>query len=50
MARLSAQKLGTCNYRCPGNEMLPSVAATSWEIDQDKGTEYHQRLSEYLRW
>jgi len=49
MARLSAQKLGTCNYRCPGNEMLPSVAATTWEIDQEKGTEYHQRLNEYLR-
>ena len=50
MARLSAQKLGTCNYRCPGNEMLPSVAATTWEIDQEKGTEYHQRLNEYLRY
>jgi 4-hydroxybutyryl-CoA dehydratase/vinylacetyl-CoA-Delta-isomerase len=48
MARLSSQKLGTCNYRCPGNEMLPALAATSWEIDQDKGTEYHTRLNEYL--
>ena len=26
IARLSSQKLGTCNYRCPGNEMLPSLA------------------------
>ena len=34
MARLSSQKLGTCNYRCPGNEMMPSLAATTWEIDQ----------------
>ena len=50
MARLSAQKLGTCNYRCPGNEMLPSVAATTWEIDQDKGTEYHQRFNEYMKY
>ena len=50
MARLSSQKLGTCNYRCPGNEMLPSLAATTWEIDQDKGTEYHQRFNEYLRY
>jgi 4-hydroxybutyryl-CoA dehydratase/vinylacetyl-CoA-Delta-isomerase len=49
MARLSSQKLGTCNYRCPGNEMLPSLAATTWEIDQDKGTEYHQRFNEYMR-
>ena len=50
MARLSSQKLGTCNYRCPGNEMLPSLAATTWEIDQDKGTEYHQRFNEYLKY
>ena len=50
MARLSSQKLGTCNYRCPGNEMLPSLAATTWEIAQDKGTEYHSRLNEYLKY
>ncbi len=49
MARLSSQKLGTCNYRCPGNEMLPSLAATTWEIDNDKGTEYHQRFNEFMR-
>lgn len=49
MARLSSQKLGTCNYRCPGNEMLPSLAATTWEIDHDKGTEYHQRFNTFLK-
>ena len=50
MARLSSQKLGTCNYRCPGNEMLPSLAATTWEIDHDKGTAYHQRFNDYMRY
>lgn len=50
MARLSAQKLGTCNYRCPGNEMLPSVASTTWEIDRDRGTEYHLRFNEYMKY
>ena len=50
MARLSAQKLGTCNYRCPGNEMLPSVAATTWEIDRDRGTEYHRRFNDYMKY
>lgn len=48
MARLSSQKLGTCNYRCPGNEMLPALAATTWEMDRDKGTEYHKRFNAYL--
>jgi len=50
MARLSSQKLGTCNYRCPGNEMLPSLAATTWEIDNDMGSEYHQRFNEFMRY
>jgi len=50
MARLSSQKLGTCNYRCPGNEMLPALAATTWEMDRDRGTEYHERFTEYLRY
>ena len=50
MARLSSQKLGTCNYRCPGNEMLPSLAATTWEIDHDKGTDYHQRFNNFLKY
>ena len=50
MARLSSQKLGTCNYRCPGNEMLPSLAATTWEIDYDKGTQYHGRFNDYMRY
>lgn len=49
MARLSSQKLGTCNYRCPGNEMLPGLAATTWEMDKDKGTEYHERFTDYLK-
>jgi 4-hydroxybutyryl-CoA dehydratase/vinylacetyl-CoA-Delta-isomerase len=50
MARLSSQKLGTCNYRCPGNEMLPGLAATTWEMDRDNGTEYHNRFTEYLKY
>ena len=50
MARLSSQKLGTCNYRCPGNEMLPSLAATTWEIDHDLGTNYHQRFNDYMEY
>jgi 4-hydroxybutyryl-CoA dehydratase/vinylacetyl-CoA-Delta-isomerase len=50
MARLSSQKLGTCNYRCPGNEMLPGLAATTWEMDKDKGTQYHKKFTEYLKY
>jgi 4-hydroxybutyryl-CoA dehydratase/vinylacetyl-CoA-Delta-isomerase len=50
MARMNSQKLGTCNYRCPGNEMLPGLAATTWEMDKEKGTDYHKRFIKYLKY
>lgn len=49
MALLTSQKLGTCNYRCPGCDALSGLASTAWELDQDKGTEYYKRLMEYVK-
>lgn len=48
MALLTSQKLGTCNYRCVGCDALSGVASTVWEADRDKGTNYYQRLTDYL--
>jgi len=48
MALLTAQKLGTCNYRCPGCDMLSAMASIAWEVDKKKKTEYYQRLMTYL--
>jgi len=48
MALLTSQKLGTCNYRCVGCDALNGVASTVWEADKEKGTNYYQRLMEYL--
>ena len=50
MALLMAQKLGTCDYRCPGCDALNGLASTTWEIDHEKGTEYHKRLMNYLKY
>ncbi len=50
MALLTSQKLGTCNYRCVGCDAINAVAATVWEVDKDKGSNYYQRLMDYLRY
>ena len=31
MALLTSQKLGTCNYRCPGCDALNALASVTWE-------------------
>jgi 4-hydroxybutyryl-CoA dehydratase/vinylacetyl-CoA-Delta-isomerase len=49
MARLTSQKLGTCNYRCPCAEGLTPLASVTWEMDQKLGTEYNKRFNEFLR-
>ncbi len=45
---VAAERLGTCIYRCPGYDGLHALAATTWEMDQDLGTDYHQRFMAYL--
>jgi len=48
MAVLTSQQLGTCNYRCVGQDALTALAATTWEMDRDLGTDYHERLMHHL--
>lgn len=48
MAILTAQKLGTCNYRCVGADVLNALASVTWELERDTGTPYHQRFVKYL--
>ena len=50
MALLTSQKLGTCNYRCVGCDTLNALASVTWEIDKEKGTEYYQRLCNYVKY
>lgn len=45
-----AEKLGTCMYRCVGLDCLHALWATTWEMDQNLGTEYHKRFLEYLKY
>ncbi|MBP8980067.1 MAG: aromatic ring hydroxylase [Syntrophobacterales bacterium] len=48
MALLTSQTVGTCNYRCVGCDALNSLAATTWEMDRDLGTNYNERFNKWL--
>ena len=45
----TAEMLGTCIYRCVGYDAFHSLAATTWEMDRDLGTEYYPRFMKYLK-
>jgi len=45
----TAERLGTCIYRCVGYDAFHALAATTWEMDQDLGTTYHSRFMEFLK-
>jgi 4-hydroxybutyryl-CoA dehydratase/vinylacetyl-CoA-Delta-isomerase len=45
----TAERLGTCIYRCVGYDAFHALASTTWEMDRDLGTEYHSRFTEYLK-
>ena len=50
MAVLTSQKLGTCNYRCPGCDAMHATASATYEMDQKLDTEYHKRFIEWLKY
>jgi 4-hydroxybutyryl-CoA dehydratase/vinylacetyl-CoA-Delta-isomerase len=50
MAQLTSQTVGTCNYRCVGCDTLNGLAASTWEMDRDLGTDYNKRFNAYLGW
>jgi 4-hydroxybutyryl-CoA dehydratase/vinylacetyl-CoA-Delta-isomerase len=45
----TAERLGTCIYRCVGYDAFHALASTCWEMDRDLGTEYFPRFLEYLK-
>ena len=49
MKRAQFHNTGACHgATCAGWTMLNTLWAVTWEIDQAKGTEYHQRLARYF--
>jgi 4-hydroxybutyryl-CoA dehydratase/vinylacetyl-CoA-Delta-isomerase len=50
MQRLLGQKTGCCFQRCVGMDAFNAVFNTTYEIDQAKGTNYHQRFIDYMKY
>jgi 4-hydroxybutyryl-CoA dehydratase/vinylacetyl-CoA-Delta-isomerase len=49
MLRFLAQRTGSCFQRCVGFDGINAVYATTYEMDEANGTDYHQRFCEYLK-
>jgi len=49
LQRLMGQRTACCFQRCVGMDAVNAVFSTTWEIDQQHGTEYHQRFREWLK-
>lgn len=50
MLRLLGQTTGTCFQRCVGLDALNALYAITYDMDQDEGTDYHERFKNYLRY
>ncbi|MCL6650508.1 MAG: hypothetical protein K6U89_19595, partial [Chloroflexi bacterium] len=50
MLRAISQKTGTCYQRCVGFDAINALYGITYEMDQKKGTDYHQRLLEFLKY
>jgi len=50
LQRLLGQQTGSCFQRCVGWDALNALSSVTYEIDQTKGTSYHRRFLDYLRY
>ena len=48
MQRLLGQKTASCFQRCVGMDAINAIYSTTYEIDKEYGTDYHERLKKYL--
>jgi 4-hydroxybutyryl-CoA dehydratase/vinylacetyl-CoA-Delta-isomerase len=48
MLRLVGQETGTCFQRCVGLDAINAIWSTTHDVDQAKGTDYHQRFRRFL--
>ena len=50
MQRLLGQKTGTCFQRCVGMDAINAISSTTYDMDTELGTEYHQRFKNFLEY
>lgn len=49
LIRLAARRVGGCIQRCMGHDAINALAICTIEIDEVKGTNYHERFMKYLK-
>lgn len=49
MLRAISQKTGSCYQRCVGFDAMNATYATTYDMDQKLGTNYHKRFVEFLK-
>jgi aromatic ring hydroxylase len=49
LIRLAARRVGGCIQRCMGHDAINALAICTKEIDESKGTNYHERFMNYLK-
>ncbi len=49
MQRKLGQNTGTCFQRCVGMDAINSLHSTTFEIDEKHGTNYHQKLLDFIK-
>ncbi|MEG9194794.1 MAG: 4-hydroxyphenylacetate 3-hydroxylase family protein [Candidatus Methanoglobus sp.] len=50
MIRVLGQKTGSCFQRCVGCDAMNAIYITSYNIDRKYGTEYHERVRQYIKY
>jgi len=50
MQRELGRQTGTCFQRCVGMDAFNALWSVTYECDRDRGTTYHQRLRDFLRY
>ncbi|WP_353094569.1 4-hydroxyphenylacetate 3-hydroxylase family protein [Tissierella praeacuta] len=49
MQRLLGQKTASCFQRCVGMDAFNAIYSTTFEMDKEYGTNYHERFANYLK-
>ncbi|MFA5528036.1 MAG: 4-hydroxyphenylacetate 3-hydroxylase family protein [Peptostreptococcales bacterium] len=50
MLRMISQQTGTCYQRCVGFDAMNATYMTTYEIDKELGTNYHERFKKFLEY
>ena len=50
MTRLICHRVGGCMQRCMGTDAMNALFSVTYDCDQQCGTEYHQRLVNYIKY